>query len=173
MNICIELLWKALALLATYCIKNFIFVIFLLAILGFIKRTLGSALRMGVLAFGINVAIDFLVVGTGGLTTPITILGGVAIGILWALMTFTSEIPLLVRIPNAILVFIFGLLWGWAPIPFPLPLAPAVGYILQNYKTPNYLIGIVSLGITFLAFTIQIPILIGFCQGLNLIVNLF
>ncbi len=176
LNICIASLWEALFLLLKYCIDNFIFVLLVLAFLGFVKKMFGNLLALGSLAFVINLAIDFLVVGTGGLTTPLTILGGLAIGALWAMMAFTSEVSILIRIPNAILMFIVGLIWGWAPIPFPIPLAPLIGLALQKFTLFNYLVGLFSFLLITLPFLITTGITAGFafiiCQGLQMIINL-
>jgi len=172
LNICIEYFWRFIFELVKYSLDNIIFVALTLIIIGTFSRKLGPII-LGVIAAGADFLVDLATTGTLGLSSFMTIMVAIAIGFLWASMAFSSGISLLIAIPNAFLMFLFGLILGLAPIPFMAPLSIVVGFLLQNSRIFNYLIGIFSAVFLYLILYFSFSILTGFCQGLDYAVSLF
>ncbi|MBS3151635.1 hypothetical protein J4443_04605 [Candidatus Woesearchaeota archaeon] len=171
-GICIEYFWRFIFELINYSMNNLLYVILLLIIVAVVSRKLGP-LVIGLIASAADFLVDLTTSGTFGLSIFLTILVGISIGFLWASMAFSSNIPLLIAIPNAVLMFFFGLILGIAPMPFIAPLSAIVGFSLQNFRSLNYLIGIISAVFLYFVLSFSFPLLSGFCQGLDYAVNLF
>ena len=171
-NICIEYLWVFIFSLIKYSLDNILFVALTLIIIGAFSRKLGPIV-IGIIASGAYFFIDLATTGTFGLSSFITILVGIAIGFLWASMAFSSDVPLLIKLPNAVLMFLFGLILGIAPIPFIAPLSAVVGFLLQSSRGFNYIIGIISAFSLYFVLSFTFPLLAGFCQGLDYAISLF
>ncbi len=172
LNICVEYFWRFLFELIKYSLDNILFVALTLIIIGAFSRKLGPII-IGVIASGADFFIDLATAGTFGLSSFITIMAGIAIGFLWATMAFSSGISLLIAIPNAFLMFLFGLILGIAPIPFMAPISAVVGFLLQSSRGFNYIIGIISAFSLYFVLSFSFPIISGFCQGLDYAINLF
>ena len=172
LNACVEAFFRIFFELLKYSIDNFISVILTLVIVGFIAKRFG-ALILGIIAFLLDLGLDIIFAGSVGLTAPINLLGGIVIGMLWAMMTLNSNVSILIKLPNAIMMFMFGFVWGLAPVPFPIPLAPIVGWLLENSRFVNYIIGIFSLGATYIVISLGSPLFVFMCEGINYILTLF
>jgi hypothetical protein len=172
LNICIELFWKFLFGLIKYIIDNPIYVLLLFGIIISVTKKFGP-LIIGLIATAADFLKDTIDIGTLGISSPVTILIGLGIGLLWATMAFSPTAPLLLSLSNAIPMFLFGTLLGIAPIPFLSVLSLGVGYSLEKFTIPNYLIGIISGVLIYFVLSFGISILSGFCKGLNFVVNLF
>ncbi|MBI2507956.1 hypothetical protein HYV89_03310 [Candidatus Woesearchaeota archaeon] len=172
LNICIEYFWRFIFELVRYSLDNILFVALTLIIVGISAKKLGPVI-LGIIAAGADFLIDLATAGTFGLSSFMTILVAIVIGFLWASMAFSSNIPLLIAIPNAFLMFLFGLILGLAPIPFLAPLSAVVGFLLQNSRAFNYFIGIISAFLLYFVLSFSFSILSGFCQGLDYAISLF
>ena len=172
LNICIEYFWRFIFELIRYSLDNIIFVALTLIIIGVFSRKLGPII-IGIIASGADFLIDLATAGTLGLSSFMTIIAAIAVGFLWASMAFSSDIPLLIAIPNAFLMFLFGLILGIAPIPFITPISAVVGFLLQSSRGFNYIIGIISAFMLYFVLSYSFPIISGFCQGLDYAISLF
>jgi|SRR3989344_190050 len=175
MNICISLLWDFILGLFAYILKNPIFVLIMFAIMFAVIFGIGK--KMGALMIGIILTVvDFLKdsvdIGTFGLSTPITIMIGIGIGFGWAMMALSSNAGIISFI-NAIPMFLFGTILGIAQIPFLAIISAVAGFAIQNSKTINYLMGIISAFLLYFVLSFSFALISGFCQGLDYAVSLF
>lgn len=166
LNACLELLIRTFASLLKFFISNWFMVLLALAITSIIVKRIGP-LMIGLLAFLINLGIDSLFGLSFGLSTPISFTMSIVVGFLWASLILFSPVNSLIKLLNMPFMFLIGLLWGFLPLPFPIPLALILGFLMR-YKATNYLIAvapsiIVICAIFFLGST-------NICSGINFLV---
>ncbi len=163
LNACLELLIGTFASLLKFFIGNWFMVLLALAITSIIVRKVGPVI-VGLLAFLIDFAVDSLFGLSFGFSAPISLTMSLVIGFLWASLILFSPINPLIKILNMPFMFLIGLVWGFLPLPFPVPLALILGFLMR-YKVTNYLIvimpSIIVIGFIFLFGSSNI------CSGIN------
>lgn len=174
LNACSEAFFRIFFELLKYSIDNFIFVILTLVVISLFSRMIGSTVLVLIAATG-DFIIDSGFFATGGVTTIMSVLGGLAIGMIWAMLVLSAkEIPLLVRIPNAVVMFMAGTIIGLIPIP-PLAVASLIIAIILNLfpRVGGYFIGIVAAGGLYILMSIASPLFPFICEGINYVLTLF
>ncbi|MBU2639202.1 MAG: hypothetical protein KKG75_00680 [Nanoarchaeota archaeon] len=148
LNICVELFYRVFFELLKYFIENWLSVLITIVIISWIANMLKEAvLMLALLASFLNISGDIILGSTGGLSTPITVLISLAIGIFWVVMLNTSSVNSLFKVVNIPIVFLAGFTWGMVTIPIPLSLI--IGVML-HFRITNYLIGFLpTIGLIF------------------------
>ena len=165
LNTCLELLIRTSASLLKFFISNWFMVIIALGITTLIIKRVGPVI-IGLLAFLIDFASDSLFGLSFGLSTPISITMGIVVGFLWASLILFSPVMPIIKILNMFFMFLIGLFWGFFPVPFPVPVALILGFLMR-YKTVNYIISIApSLLVIGFIFLLG-PIYTNICSGIN------
>jgi hypothetical protein len=172
-NACVESFWRIFFELASYSLNNLVFVILTLLLIYSFGKTFGS-LILSFAAAAADFIIDSALLASAGITTFVSVLAGIAIGMIWALMTLTAkEVPLLVRIPNAILMFFVGVILGLVPFPPLAFLAIGIGIVLNSFPAIGYVIGIFMFAGLYFLLSSALPLITPLCSGLSYVINLF
>ena len=148
--ICAELFIRILFELLLFFKNNWLMILIAGLVVYLITKKLGPVF-IGLIASGLDIAMDLLGTATLGASTPITVITGIVIGMLWASIVFFSEVNSLIKIINMPFMFILGFI---SSILFlPIPIALVLGFLMR-FKTTNYIIGIIPsvLVILFLYF---------------------
>ncbi|MAF50730.1 MAG: hypothetical protein CMH64_01435 [Nanoarchaeota archaeon] len=137
--VCIELIIRAVLEFGKYFFEHWLVVLVFLFIISKITGGLKEKgpLAIGILASALNIGADLLLLGTGGLSVILSVIVGLAIGVLWSGMISFSAAPGILRLINAPLMFIAGFTWGVAEAP--IPLGVTIGGLL-NWRFTNYLV---------------------------------
>lgn len=173
MYACAESFWTIFFELLKYSIDNFIFVIIALAAVYSFGRKFGSTI-LGFLAATVDFIVDSQLITFAGATTFISVIGGIVIGMIWALMMLTAkEVPALVRIPNAVIMFFIGTIIGIIPFHFLALIPITIGILLSAFPQIGYILGIImAVGLYFI-MSIASPIVTKLCEWFNYILSLF
>ena len=174
LNVCLEAFFRIFFELLKYSIDNFIFVIITLVIISFFSRMFGGIILALIAAAG-DFIVDSGFLATAGTTTIVSVLAGLGIGMIWAMMVLTArEIPLLIKIPNAIVMFMMGTIIGLIPFP-PLAVASLVIAAILRFspRIGGYFIGIIAASGLYMLMSIASPLLPFMCEGINYVATLF
>ena len=170
-NICIEYLWIFIFSIIKYFLDNPIFIAITLLIVIVIAKKFGPMI-IGILLTAIDFIKDTVDIGTFGISTPLTLIISIGIGFGWAAMSFSSRAPGLIAFLNSIPMFLFGTILGIAQIPFLAFISAIAGFMISRFVTLNYFMGVFSAAMLYFALSFSIPIISGFCQGLDYAINL-